>query len=334
MHHLLFLALLLTGATFAAGWDPSNITGKQGLIVIDKLGNLVRFFDPATNKEVATLDLGGTPHELAIAPDHRTAYVPLYGDGVYNRNPRPGHEIAVIDMATHTMTGKIDVSPSVAPHGLQVDANGLLYVTCDISRTFLIVNPKTKQITSIDNEGTGHWIAVLPDGSKAYVANKQDRLFVTVIDLKAKKLLAKVPMPNGTQGITASPDGKRVVAAEFTTPTLRIIDTATDTVIDTVTVEKNARGPFRLRYSPDGKLLTAMDGADSTLNILDASDLHGRQQVLKVGKNPWGIAFSADGKSALVANHGDGSISVVDLKEGKVAESFTGGKGVETLAYY
>src|SRR5690242_1367474 len=164
------LALLtLAFSAFAANWDPGNTTGTSGVILIDKLGNLVRFLDPASNKETGTLDLGGTPHELAIAPDHRTAYVPLYGDGVYGRNPHPGHEIAVIDMVTRKMTDKIDVSPAVAPHGLQVDAKGLLYVTCDISRKFLIIDPKTKKIDSIDNEGTGHWIAVLPDGSKAYV---------------------------------------------------------------------------------------------------------------------------------------------------------------------
>jgi DNA-binding beta-propeller fold protein YncE len=327
------VALALSCAAQAAGWDPSNITGTKGLILIDKRGNLVRFLDPATHKEISTLELGGTPHELAIAPDHRTAYIPLYGDGVYGRNPHPGHEIAVIDLEARKMTGKIDLSPSIAPHGLQVGANGLLYVTCDISRTFLILDPKTKAITSIDNEGTGHWIAVLPDGSKAYVANKQDRKFVSVIDLRSKKLVGRVPMPNGTQGITASPDGKRVVAAEFTTPTLRIIDTATDHVIDTVAVEKNTRGPFRVKYTPDGKMLATLDGA-GTLNLFDAANLHAKQQVLAVGKDPYGIAVSADGGTALVSNHGDGTISVVDLKAGTVTSSFTAGTGIETLSYY
>jgi len=113
------------------------------------------------------------------------------------------------------MTGTIDVSPFQAPHGLQVDANGTLYVTCDTSRKFLVIDPKTRTVTAaIDTEGTGHWIAVLPDGSKAYVANKNDRPFVSVIDIKARKMTGKIDMPNGTQGITVSPDGKRVLAAD------------------------------------------------------------------------------------------------------------------------
>jgi YVTN family beta-propeller protein len=36
----------------------------------------------------------------------------------------------------------------------------------------------------------------------------------------------------------------------------------------------------------------------------------------------------------LVANHGDGTVSVLDLSQNRVVSSFTGGAGVESLAYY
>src|SRR5207342_755820 len=113
------LAAATTAAAVAAGHtDPNNVTGTSGLIMIDKRGNLVRFFDPATLKETGTVDIGGPPHELAISPDHRSAYIPIYGDGVYGANPHPGHIIAIVDLATKKMTGTIDVSPAIAPHGL------------------------------------------------------------------------------------------------------------------------------------------------------------------------------------------------------------------------
>ncbi len=62
--------------------DPNNITGSKGLIMIDKRGGFVRFFDPDTFQEVSKLEVF-RPHELAISPDRKTAYVPLYGDGIY-----------------------------------------------------------------------------------------------------------------------------------------------------------------------------------------------------------------------------------------------------------
>ncbi len=235
------LVLALVGAVApAANMDFNNPTGTQGLIMIDKLGGFVRFFDPLSFKELSSFAIpDGPPHELAISPDHKTAYIPVYGDGVYGRNPHPGHVIAIVDLASKKMTGTIDVSPYLAPHGLQVDSKGTLYATCDQSRKFLVIDPKTRTITAaIDTEGTGHWIAVLPDGSKAYVANKNDRPFVSVIDIKARKMSGKVDMPNGTQGITVSPDGKRVLAVDYKDPKFVVIDTATDKVVDTVAVDK------------------------------------------------------------------------------------------------
>jgi DNA-binding beta-propeller fold protein YncE len=322
--------------TLAANLDFNNPTGTQGLIMIDKLGGFVRFFDPVSFKELASFAIpDGPPHELAISPDHKTAYIPVYGDGVYGRNPHPGHVIAMVDLVSKKLTGTIDISPYIAPHGLQVDSKGTLYASCDLSRKLLVIDPKTKTITAaIDTEGTGHWAAVLPDGSKAYVANKNDRLFVSVIDIKAHKMTGKIDMPNGTQGITVSPDGKRVLAVDYREPKFAVIDTATDKIVDTVAVEQNRTGPFRVKYSPDGSKLVTCDSQAGLTNILNTADLHGKQTVLTVGKTPFGIAFSADSKTALVSNHGDGTISVIDVRGGKVVNSFKAGTGIETLAYY
>jgi YVTN family beta-propeller protein len=319
----------------AANTDPNNATGTRGLILIDKVGRHIRFFDAATRTELSSIEAGVAPHDVAISPDHKTAYVPIYGDGVYGRNPNPGHEIAIIDLESRKQTGTIDVSPYQAPHGIQIDANGTLYVTCDLSRKLLVINPKTRTIeAAIDTEGTGHWAAVLPDASKAYVANKDDRLFVTVIDLKTRKVIARVPAPKGTQGIVASPDGKRVIAADSGNPALIVIDTATDTVVDTVPLEGNQRGSFKPRYSPDGKKLLVCSLSQAVVNILDATNLRGKQQVVTVGKDPMGFAFAADNKTALVANHGDGTISVIDLIESKVTGTFRAGAGIEAGSYY
>jgi DNA-binding beta-propeller fold protein YncE len=332
----LFVAVTIAAVSIvAAASDPNNSTGTAGLIMIDKRGGYVRFFDPKTLKEISNLQLEAPPHELAISADHKTAYVPLYGDGVYGNNPNPGHKIVAIDLATRKVSKTIDVAPYQAPHGLQVDSNGLLYASCDLSRKFLVIDPKSGAIqAAIDTEGTGHWAAVLPDGSKAYVANKNDRMFVSVIDLKTRKMVGRVPMPKGTQGITSSPDGKHVIAIDFTDPKFYVIDTATDRIIDTVVVEKNTIGPFRARYSPDGATLITANHMNALANIFDAKNLHAPQKTLTVGQQAFGIAYSADGKTALVSNHGDGTVSVIDLVKKEVVRSFTAGTGIETLAYY
>ena len=327
--------LLIAGVAISAKVDLNNPTGKSGVFMVDKLGAHIRFFDPATWKEISNFEVGVNPHDFVLTADHKTAYVPIYGDGVYNRNPHPGHEIAIIDLVGRKLAGTIDISPNVAPHGIQIDSKGMIYVTCDISRKLLVIDPKAKQIVdAIDNEGTGHWIGILPDASKIYVTNKKDKLFVSVIDLKTRKIVTRIPTPGGTEGVAVSPDGKRVVVMDSTEPVMMVIDPATDTIIDRVTLKDNTRAAYKVKYTLDGSKILTMTLGGAFVNMVDAKDLHGEQKVLTVGKDPMGFAFSPDGKLALVANHGDGTVSVIDLKEWKVVNNFHAGTGIETLSYY
>ena len=330
---------LAAALTVRAGVNLSAPTGTDGLVMVDKVGGYIRFFDPATDQELGSLEAsaepGLKPHELAISPDHKTAYVTVYGDGVYGKNPHPGHTVAIIDLVTRKMTGTIDVSPYLAPHGIQIDAAGRLYVACDLSRVVLILDPKKRKIeAAIDVEGAGHWIALLPNARKLYVANKNDKPFISVIDLKLHKMIGTVPMPNGTQGIAASPDGKTVLAADFSEPYLHVISTGTDAEIDRVRVQGADKGLYKIFFSPDGKrVLTCLPNGQ--VNIFSAVDLHAPQHVVQsAGTGLMGFAFSADGRTALVGNHGEGTVSRIDLETATVISTFAAGKGVENLAYF
>jgi YVTN family beta-propeller protein len=327
------VALALAAALPAVGASLNHTTGTQGVLLIDKLGGHVRFFDPVTLTEWSNLELPKNPQDFALSADHRFAYVPIYGPGIYNRNPEPGHELYVLDLAERKVAKVIDLSPYRSPHGVQIDANGMLYVTAELARKVLVVDPQAgRVVAAIDHEGAGHWLAVLPDGSKAYVANKDDKLFVSVIDLKARKQIGTVPMPRGTQGVTASPDGKTVIAMDFAQPLVAVIDTATDRVLERIALADTTEPAYKAYFSPDGQWLLTMAG--STVSIFDAANLRAPQRTITVGASPMGIGFSADGKTALVANHGDGTVSAVDIATAKVTKTFTAGTGIETLTYY
>jgi YVTN family beta-propeller protein len=326
-------ALVCATALPVLGESLNHTTGTQGLLLVDKLGGHVRFFDPNSLTERSSLALPKNPHDFALSADHRFAYVPIYGPGIYGRNPEPGHEMYVLDLAQRKVAKVIDLSPYRSPHGVQIDSNGLLYVTAELERKILVVDPAAGRIVAaIDHEGSGHWVAVLPDGSKAYVANKDDKPFVSVLDLKSRKQVGTVSMPRGTQGITVSPDGTRAVAMDLARPEIAVIDTATDTVLERIALTNATDPAYKAYYSPDGQWLMTMAG--SQINFFDAANLHAPQRTLTVGASPMGIGFSADGKTALVANHGDGTVSVVDLATATVTRTFKAGTGIETLTYY
>jgi YVTN family beta-propeller protein len=323
----------LATALSASAESLNHTTGTEGVLLVDKLGGHVRFFDPTSLTELSSLQLPKNPHDFALSPDHRLAYVPIYGPGVYNRNPEPGHELYVLDLAERKVANVIDLTPYRSPHGVQIGANGMVYVTAELDRKILVVDGKAGRIVdAIDHEGAGHWLAVLPDSSKAYVANKDDKPFVSVLDLAMRKQIGTVSMPRGTQGITASPDGKRVIAMDFARPEIAVIDTATDTVLERIALAETTDAAYKAYYSPDGQWLLTMAG--SSISIFDAANLRAPQRTVKVGASPMGIGFSADGKTALVANHGDGTVSVVDIASATVTKTFKAGTGIETLTYY
>jgi YVTN family beta-propeller protein len=333
-----FLIALAVGAVASAALlvaDANHPTGTRGLLLIDKLGGQIRFVDPVSYKERSAFKVATNPHDFALTADRKTAYVPLYGDGVYGRNPNPGHEVVIVDVEAAKMIGSIDVAPYRAPHGIQIDANGTLYVCSDLDRKLLVIDSKARKVThTIDTEGTSHWIGILPDDSKIYATNKNDGPFVSVIDLKTHKLTGKIPVPGGTQGVAVSPDGKRVIVMASAEPAAVVIDPATDTIVDRVTLANQKAGGYKAYFSPDGKYLLTMNLGSASINIFDAANLRGQQYTLTVGKDPMGFAFSTDGKTVLVANHGDGSVSMVDLTTKHVTGRFQAGTGIETLTYY
>jgi DNA-binding beta-propeller fold protein YncE len=327
------VSVVAVTASLAA--DANHPTGTRGLLLIDKLGGTIRFFDPATFKERSSIKVATNPHDFALTADRKTAYVPLYGDGIYGRNPNPGHEVLIVDMDTMKVTGSVDVSPYRAPHGIQLDSSGTVYVTSDLDRKLIVIDPKTRKMTkAIDTEGTTHWIGILPNGSKIYATNKSDPPFITVVDVNNGKIASRIQVPGGTQGIAVAPDGKQVIVMASAEPTALVIDPATDTIVDRVTLKDQKGGSYKVYFSPDGKYMLTMNLGSTLVNIFDARNLHAPQRTATVGKDPMGMAFSADGKTVLVANHGDGTVSVIDLVKMETVSSFKGGTGIETLTYY
>lgn len=303
--------------------------------MVDKIGSHVRFFDPNSFQEIASLPVPARPHDFALSADHKRAYVTIYGDGIYGNNPHPGHQIVVIDTASHQLVDTIDVAPYKAPHGIQIDSSGDLLVACDLDRKILVIDPTTHKILkTMDAIGTDHWIALAPDGKKVYTSNKNDRDFSTVVSTKTGEPVGKIPSPSGTEGVSVSPDGKLVAVLSFSKPSFAIVETKTDTIRAQVPLDHQTEGAFKPVFSPDGKWLIVLSDISDSMNVLRANDLTGPQTYIKTGKAPMGVGYSADGKTALIANHGDGTVSVFDLTSLTIRKTFHAGSGIETLSYF
>ena len=314
--------------------DANFMTGAAGLIAVDKIGNKVLFLDPTTYETVLTLS-GFAPrvHELAISPDRRTAFVPIYGDGRHGDNPEPGHLIAVFDLPSRRHAGDFSTAPYLAPHGLRWGTEGQLYCVCENSGVVLEIDATTGAIRHCIPVGSNkaHRIEVLPDGSKLYCETEEDS-FASIIDLRARRCLRKIAVEGGLAGIGMSPDGKTVILVNAGKPLLHVVDTVTDAVTRTVNLDGHKEAAQIARYSPDGRYLVVTSHDEPLATILSA-DL-GSQRVLQLGKGPMNMAFHPDGRTLLVANHDEGTIAVVDIEDAEVLRTLPAGTGIETLSFY
>jgi DNA-binding beta-propeller fold protein YncE len=314
--------------------DLNNPTGHAGLFCVDKRGLRVRWLDPETFEEQASIELPARPHELALSADHRLAYVSIYGLGVYGNNPQPDHRIMVVDLVERCVVATLDVSPFLGPHGLMLGPDGLLYASCDASGVVAVLDPSAGALVgSIDVGSTGnHQICMLPSGDRIYSENEDQGRFVSVMDVAERRLFEKVPVANGALGLCASSDGRQVLVADGGEAALVVIDTASDQVVSTVRLEGYAHPAQRVRCSPDGRYVVVTADQEPLATVL-SGDLE-RQVTFEVAPGPMGVAFGPDGRTALVANHGSGRITVVDLEAAKPVRDFACGVGVETLTFY
>jgi DNA-binding beta-propeller fold protein YncE len=314
--------------------DPNFLTGKNGLIAVDKMGNQVLFLDPNTYETTLTLD-GFAPrvHELLIAPDRKIAYVPIFGDGVHGKNPHPGHLIALFDLKARRHMGDFSTYPYLAPHGLRWGPAGRLFCSCENNGVVLEMDAATGSIEHVIEVGSnkGHRMEILPDGSKLYTENEADT-FASVIDLKARKRIKKIPAPNGLAGIGLSPNGKTIILVDNQKPRILVVDTETDEVVNTIELQGHEKAAQIARYSPDGKYLV-VTSVDAPLATIFNADLK-VQRLLRLGQGPMNMAFHEDGRIVLIGNQNEGTISVCDLEQAEVVQTVRAGVGVEALSFF
>ena len=314
--------------------NPNLPTGTRGVIAVDKVGNQILFLNPQTlHVEDVLTGFAPNVHELAIKPDGRAAYAPIYGDGRHGDNPHPGDHIVVVDLQRRRRLDDLVVTPYRAPHGLRWGASGELYCICEDSGVVLELDATTGQHRVVLDVGStnGHRIEVLPDGSKLYAENEEDS-FVTVIDLRRRTRLPDVPVIGGLAGLGMHPDGSTVVLVGAARPELMILDTGDDAIVRTVSLTGNSKPAQIARYSPDGRYLVVTSVDEGLATILNG-DFSIRATV-PVGRQPMDMAFAPDGKTVVIANQGDGTLTVIDLPSGRVQRVVHVGEGVETLAYY
>lgn len=310
----------------------------KSLMVVNKLGLTVGFYDAATGDRKEQFSLPSKPHELLVARDNRRAYVSIYGDGIYGQNPHPGNQVAVIDLKRREAVGFLSTGTVLAPHGLAEGPDGTIWAACDIGAAVVGFDPQSRErIAVIETGGKGgHWLVADAHG-KAFFSNRAGPGIATV-DLIKHSRSNTIETPNAITGLDLSPDGSRLYVADDREPALLVIDPRSGRILSTTVLEglprSTAKGgdrERRVKASPDGRFILVSDFPSAALVRVQVDD-PSRQKLLLVQHGPMSLAFSPDGQTAWVCNHDAGTITIVDVATMTALLDFRVGEGPETAA--
>jgi len=246
---------------------------------------------------------------LAVTENH--AYVNARGRGVI-----------VIDATTNTVIGE---PLSIDGYGYKVavrpDESHIYVATCWPSAGMVLeIYPPTNTVTSIVSvDGYPEDLAVSADGRRIYVVghpvySNQPPGSVTVIDAVSKAVIGEaIPVGHGPLGVAVTPDGARAYITNGDDGTLSVIDTATNTVTETIDV---GTFPWKIAVgkTPRGVrgYVTMHAEENGSVAVIDTMANAPVGEPIVVGRLPAGVALSPDGSLLYVANMADPSVSVID----------------------
>lgn len=272
---------------------------------------------------VERVGTGVGPHEATASDDRRTAFVSLYGRGV------AGRQLAVVDAATRSEAGRIDLGDYTRPHGL-VQRGGKLFATSETRQSVVRVDPVTRAIDWVGRTGQAgtHMLAVSSDAQRVYTGNIQSNT-VSVLEVGEANAIATIPVGNGPEGIALSPDNLEVWAAHRFGGGTSVIDTRTNAVVATI-----APGIFsaRVAFTPDGTRGVLFDLPSRNVIVIDTLT---RLEIARIKTNgvPTGGIVSADSKTLFLSMLSPDALVKIDLETNQIVASVVTGVAPDGLAF-
>lgn len=307
---------------------------SQSLLVVNQGDATISVVNPANGASVAVIHEpvhGVHAHEIAVTPDGRTAFAPVYGSTGVGRPGIDGHQMLVIDVPSRKVAGAIDFGHSVRPHDPVYDPKRhLLYVTTELDKAVTIVDPATRKVLGSIPTGQdeSHMLVLSHDGRRGYTSNVGPGS-VSVLDMVGRKTLAVIKVSGIAQRISISNDDKRLFTADQTSPRLAVIDTATNKVSSWVQLPGSGYGTAP---TPDGRWLLVAVPATNQVAVVELATLK-VVRTLNVPPKPQEILIRPDGKVAYVSCNTSGKVAVVDLANWTVPHIITAGPGADGLAW-
>jgi YVTN family beta-propeller protein len=198
-------------------------------------------------------------------------------------------------------------------------------------------------LATIPVEAEPRWVAITPDGNRAYVTLTKDQpgdlptlSGVAVIDTQTNTVAATITIDHRSNldqpsGVVITPDGRRAYVSNFDgRGVVDVIDTAINTVIETITVSGRGGSSTGIAITPNGRDVYVATGNERDLpneGKVSVIDTATNTVITTIRGNPFPstVTSTPNGDFVYVLDD-DGSPQVVDTAthKARLAEELEG----------
>ncbi len=260
--------------------------------------------------EGAKNDAGDIPYEHSS----KKVYVPNQGED----------NVAIIDLDSMVVTRYIPVGNSAAvegPHFIVADGDYWYVSLISAGQVWKFDVHSDTLVSKGTVQGAPALLALTPDGSKLYVSQfmTSSTNTITVMNTATMTVTKTINVWTMPHGIRMTHDGTKVFVANMMSDNLSVIDVATDSVIQTITLADDANpfgppkySPMEIAISPNDNYVLVACSDQHEVRMFDAHTyqlLH----VIQVGNQPWHLQFTPNGNYCYVTNRMSNSVSMVHI---------------------
>src|SRR5713226_7607196 len=216
---------------------------------------------------------------------------------------------------------------------------GFDYVTLDSSARRLYVSHGTqvevldadsgKQLGTIADTPGVHGAAIAPAFNHGFTSNGRENK-VSMFDPATLKLIKKIDVGKGPDGIYYEPKTKRVFTNNHGSHDITAIDAATGEVVGTVQVKGDGEQAI---IGADGLIYVNSEEAGEVV-VFDPKSLEVKHRFpIGVAKTPTGLAYDAKTNRLFIGCRNEPKMVVMDATTGKVINSYPIGAGVDFAGF-
>jgi DNA-binding beta-propeller fold protein YncE len=214
-------------STVTLGGRPHDVKIAGGTIVVANEGaGRLDLVSPA-GRPMGRIALAANPHDLAIAPGGRIAWVTLDGDD----------RLAAVNLRTRSVRY---VATGRSPHDLLFSPDARLFVT-DWNGALYVFSRSGVELDGRSLGREAHHLAFTPDGGEVWITDNSLQV-IFVLDAQTLQIVARLRTPGAPHHITVTTDGRLAVVADNTHGSLLIYRVSTRRLVRTIQVGAGAHG--------------------------------------------------------------------------------------------